>query len=116
MLSMQSEKQRVARVRCLAFVILSSVVVVAQQPCVILSTVEPAKGIATWSVEGRREKHMLTYLAGDYPSGIPFRTSIKDKDVDKIKAKGGRVIVLDPHYTHDDLENAKKQCQASAAH
>jgi hypothetical protein len=36
--------------------------------------------------------------------------------VNKIKAKGGRVIVLDPHYTHDDLENAKKQCQQSAAH
>jgi hypothetical protein len=116
MLSMQSEKQRVARVRCLAFVFLSSVVAVGQQPCVILSAVEPAQGIATWSVEGRRAKHMLTYLAGEYPSGIPFRTSIKDKDVDKIKAKGGRVIVLDPHYTHDDLEKAKKQCQQSEGH
>jgi hypothetical protein len=116
MLLVQSEKQEVAKMRCLVFVFLSSVVVVGQQPCVILSAVEPAKGIATWSVEGRREKHMLTYLAGEYPAGIPFRTSIKDKDVNKIKAKGGRVIVLDPHYTHDDLENAKKQCQQSAAH
>jgi hypothetical protein len=116
MLSVQSDKQMVARVCGLAFVFLSSVVSVGQQPCVILSTVEPAKGIATWSVEGRREKHMLTYLAGEYPAGIPFRTSIKDKDVDKIKAKGGRVIVLDPHYTHDDLENAKKQCQQTQGH
>lgn len=80
--------------------------------CVILASVEPAKGIATWSVEGRRQKHALTYLAGDYPPGIPFRSSIKDKDVDKIKAKGGRVLILDPHYTRDDLEKAKQTCAA----
>jgi len=81
-----------------------------QSACVILSSVEPAKGIATWSVEGRSQKHMLTYLAGDYPAGYPFRSSIKDKDVDKIKAKGGRVLILDPHYTHDDLDKAKQSC------
>ena len=83
----------------------------APKTCVILSSVEPAKGIATWSQEGRSQKHSLTYLAGDYPTGIPFRSSIKDKDVDKIKAKGGRVIILDPHYTHDDLEKAKQSCE-----
>jgi hypothetical protein len=82
-----------------------------QVPCVILSSVEPAKGIATWSQEGRRQKHTLTYLAGDYPPGIPFRSSIKDTDVDKIKAKGGRVLVLDPHYTHEDLDKAKQSCE-----
>lgn len=80
-------------------------------PCIILSSTEPAKGIATWSVEGRAQKHVLTYLAGDYPPGVPFRTSIKDKDVDKIKAKGGRVLILDPHYTRDDLEKAKQTCE-----
>src|SRR5712692_5051477 len=79
--------------------------------CVIFSSVEPAKGIATWSVEGRRQKHALTYLAGDYPPGVPFRSSIKDKDVDKIKAKGGRVLILDPHYTREDLEKAKQVCE-----
>ncbi len=84
---------------------------VAKTPCVILSSVEPAKGIATWSREGRSQRHALTYLAGDYPPGIPFRSSIKDKDVDKIKAKGGRVLILDPHYTRGDLEKAKETCE-----
>jgi len=88
----------------------------AKQPatrvsCVILSSVEPAKGIATWSAEGRSQKHALTYLTGDYPPGFPFRSSIKDKDVDKIKAKGGRVLILDPHYTREDLEKAKQTCE-----
>jgi hypothetical protein len=83
-----------------------------KESCVILSSVEPAKGIATWSVEGRRQKHVLTYLAGAYPPGISFRSSIKDKDVDKIKSKGGRVLILDPHYTREDLEKAKQACEA----
>jgi len=30
--------------------------------------------------------------------------------VDKIKAKGGRVIVLDPHCTREDLDKAKQDC------
>jgi hypothetical protein len=85
----------------------------AKAPCVILSSIEPAKGIATWSVEGRHQKHALTYLAGDYPPGVPFRSSISDKDVDKIKAKGGRVIILDPHYTREDLDKAKQSCENS---
>lgn len=53
----------------------------------------------------------MIYLAGNYAVGFPYRTQIKDKDVDKIRAKGGRVSVLDTHYTRDDLEKAKKQCQ-----
>lgn len=57
---------------------------------------------------------MLTYLAGEYPPGVPFRSSLKDKDVDKIKAKGGRVLILDPHYTHEDLDNAKQKCESTS--
>jgi len=53
---------------------------------------------------------MLTYLAGEYPAGVPFRSEIKDKEVDKIKAKGGRVLILDPHYTREDLDKAKTAC------
>lgn len=81
-----------------------------EKSCVILSANDPATGIATWSIEGRARKHMLTFVAGEYPPGYPFRSSIKDKEVDKIKAKGGRVVVLSSRYTPDDLEKAKKSC------
>src|SRR5262249_25811367 len=80
------------------------------QPCVILAANDPAQGIATWSREGKAQKHMLTYLSGEYPSDMPFRSEIKDKDVDKIKAKGGKVLILDPHYTREDLDKAKQSC------
>jgi len=89
----------------------SSVAFAADQPCVILAPAPPPEGIATWSQAGRQQRHAMLYLAGEYPPGIPFRSQIKDKDVDKIRAKGGRVLILDPHYTHEDLDRAKKQCQ-----
>lgn len=90
---------------CLLFCLAASA-----QPCVIFAAHDPATGIASWSMEGRGQKHMLTYLAGDFPQGISFHSEIKDKEVDKIKSKGGRVIILDPHYTHDDLDKAKHDC------
>ena len=51
-----------------------------------------------------------SHLESSWATGFQFRTQIKDKDVDKVRAKGGRVLVLDTHYTRDDLEKAKKQC------
>ena len=96
--------------KILTILFLSVVAVAADSPCVILAPVEPPQGIATWSQAGRQQRHAMIYLAGEYPAGFPFRTQIKDKDVDKIRAKGGRVTVLDTHYSHDDLEKAKKEC------
>lgn len=87
--------------------------VLAEQPCVILAPVPPPKGIATWSAAGRASRHQLTYLAGKFPPGYPFRTSVKDKEVDKIEAKGGRVIILDSQYTREDLDHAKTGCITS---
>jgi hypothetical protein len=52
----------------------------------------------------------MIYLAGEYPSSFPFRSQIKDKDVDKIKALGMQVILLDSQYTRTDLDAAKAQC------
>jgi hypothetical protein len=85
----------------------------ADSTCVILAPVEPPQGMATWSQAGRQQRHAMLYLAGEYPPGIPFRSQIKDKDVDKIRAKGGRVLILNTKYTHDDLENAKAECKSA---
>ena len=82
----------------------------ADHPCLILAAAPPPTGIATWSQAGRQARHALIYLAGDYPSGFAFRSQIKDKDVDKIKAKGAQVIILDSQYTRADLDAAKSQC------
>ena|SRR5215469_17174738 len=78
--------------------------------CLIFATAPSPTGIATWSRAGFNQRHELVWLAGDYPEGFSFRSRIKDKDVDKLKAKGARVRVLDSQYTRDDLDKAKKEC------
>jgi hypothetical protein len=65
-------------------------------------------GIATWS----RNYRPLEYVWGEFPEGMKFKSGLKDGDVRKIREKGGRVIVLPQPYTHDDLEAAKKSCEA----
>lgn len=78
--------------------------------CLIFAVAPPPTGIATWSQAGRQQRHALLYLAGEYPAGMAFRTQIKDKDIEKIKAKGAQVIILQPQYTRADLDLAKTQC------
>jgi hypothetical protein len=97
----------------IAFLLLvSSSCFAIDQTCVVLAPAPPPKGVATWSQTGRAQRHELIFLAGEYPAGIPFRSTIKDKDVDKIRAKGGRVLILDSEYTRDDLDKAKKECES----
>ena len=81
------------------------------ETCVVLAPAPLPTGIATWSRAGQAQRHAMLYLAGEYPKGMPFRTQIKDKDVEKIRAKGGRVVVLDRNYTREDLEKAKGDCK-----
>jgi hypothetical protein len=82
----------------------------AQSACVVLAANEPAKGSAMWTQHGAKQAHMLTYLAGEFPKDYSFKSYLPDKDVDKIKQKGGHVLILDPHYTREDLDKAKKEC------
>jgi hypothetical protein len=82
----------------------------ADHTCLILAPAPPPTGIATWSKAGAQSRHAMIYLAGEYPSGFAFRSQIKDKDVDKIKAAGTQVIILDSQYTRADLDAAKGQC------
>ncbi len=100
--------------RALVYLLLGTAAFAADHPCVILAVSPPPEGIATMTQAGRQARHALLYLAGDYPPGFSFRSRIKDSDVDKVKAKGGQVIVLDAKYTRADLDAAKAQCQSAA--
>jgi hypothetical protein len=89
--------------RLLLLVVLSGAAFAADHPCVILAP--PRRAMLPFGGH-----HSLVYVAGDFPSGIPFRTQMKDSIVDQVKAKGGQVIVLAPEYTREDFEAAKAQC------
>jgi len=89
--------------RYLICLVLTASAFAGDRPCLILAAAPPPIGIATWSQAGRQARHALVYLAADYPAGVAFCSQVKDKDVDKIKAKGAQVIILDAQYTRADL-------------
>ncbi len=51
------------------------------------------------------------YVAGDFPTGLKFKSNIGDGYVRKIKEKGGKIIVLPAKYSIADLEQAKASCK-----
>jgi hypothetical protein len=109
---MDRMKLKITGCFCVLGLLLSTFVFGEDHPCLILAATPPPTGIATWSRAGAQARHALIYLAGEFPSGFSFRSQIKDKDVDKIKAKGAQVIVLDSQYTREDLDKAKTQCSS----
>jgi hypothetical protein len=50
------------------------------------------------------------YVAGEFPKDMKWKSNVTDRDIRKIKAKGGRVIVVKPDYGVTDLEAAKREC------
>lgn len=82
-------------------------------PCVVVSSSVPKSGMKKYIP--LTSKHTYTYISGDYPPSFPFRNTLKDKDVKKIEGKGGRVVILEPYYTPEDLQKAKKSCNAPSS-
>jgi tetratricopeptide (TPR) repeat protein len=55
------------------------------------------------------------YQAGQLPSGIKFHGRLTDNDVRTIQQAGGRVEIIDVHYTAQELERARKRCGLSSS-
>jgi len=54
------------------------------------------------------------YVAGDFPKGMRWKGHITDRGIRKIKAKGGRVVVVGAGYKTEDLAQAQKACADTA--
>jgi hypothetical protein len=81
-----------------------------QQPCVILKRMGPADQVTSHlSSFGLRGKQFM-YVEGELPKGVKFHGRLTDNDVRKITNAGGRVAVVESHYTDQDLEQARKSC------
>lgn len=50
------------------------------------------------------------YVEGNLPEGFSRRGKMTDHDVRKLQARGAQVLVLDSHYTADDLKEARANC------
>jgi hypothetical protein len=86
----------------------------AADPCLIVQHSEKVKGTASWTAAAQMRYRPFEYVASDFPKGMKFQNGLGDSDINKIRQKGGRVIILVPNYTPSDLDEAKKSCAMPA--
>jgi hypothetical protein len=65
-----------------------------------------SSALFSWNLHYQRYQ----YVDGDFPKGIKFRVSLSDHDLEKIRKKGGGVVILSPHYSPEDFDKAEKSC------
>lgn len=51
------------------------------------------------------------YVEGKLPEGFPFHGRMTDHDVRNLQARGAEVIVVEAHYTAEDLKQARADCR-----
>ena len=51
------------------------------------------------------------YVEGKLPEGFSNHGKMTDHDVRKLQSRGAQVLVLDSHYTSEDLQEARADCQ-----
>jgi PEGA domain len=83
----------------------------AQASCVILKRMGPADEVTSHLYSFGIRGKQFQYVEGKLPEGFPFHGRLTDHDVRNLQARGAEVIVVESHYTAEDLKQARQQCQ-----
>lgn len=52
------------------------------------------------------------YVEGHYPNGYKFRTNLRGRHARKLEQLGGKMVILESKYTAEELQQARKSCEA----
>jgi len=91
--------------RYLAAILLLSTIALAENPSHCLIVSQP--NAFGWTYNSTRRMH---YVAGDFPTGMKWKSNLSDSDIRKIREAGTEVVIVPPKYTAADVEEAKKTC------
>ena len=80
-------------------------------PCVILKRMGPADQITSHMYSFGVRGKQFQYVEGEMPAGVKFHGRLTDHDVRGIQDHGGRVVIMEPKYSADDLREAKESCK-----
>jgi len=83
----------------------------AKASCVILKRMGPADQVTSHMYSFGIRGKQFQYVEGKLPEGFPFHGRMTDHDVRNLQARGAEVIVIDSHYTSDDLKQARAECR-----
>lgn len=82
-------------------------------PCVILKRMGPADEVTSrlysFGIRGKQ----FQYVEGVFPKGMKFHGRLTDHDVREIFDKGGRIAIVEPRYSVDDLKVARETCKSA---
>ena len=86
----------------------------SQASCVILKRmgrIDRTKSrVYSFGISGKQ----FRYVEGKLPEGLSFHGKMTDHDVRDLQARGAQVLVLESHYTAEDLREARANCQGQA--
>ena len=88
-----------------------STVQTAQATCVILKRMGPADQITSHFFSFGIRGKQFQYVEGKLPDGFPFHGRLTDHDVRDLQSRGAEAIVVESHYTADDLKQARAECR-----
>ena len=83
----------------------------AQVSCVILKRIgrvgRVTSQLYSFGIHGKQ----FRYIEGKLPEGFSFHGKMTDHDVGNLQTHGAEVIVLESHYTSEDLKEARADCR-----
>jgi hypothetical protein len=82
-----------------------------QATCVILKRMGPADEVTSHLYSFGIRGKQFQFVEGKLPDGFPFHGRLTDHDVRNLQSRGSEVLVLEPHYTTDDLKQARADCR-----
>ena len=86
----------------------------SQVSCVILKRIgrvgRVTSELYSFGIRGKQ----FRYIEGELPEGFSFHGKMTDHDVGNLRTHGAEVIVLEPHYTSEDLKEARADCRGEA--
>jgi hypothetical protein len=86
----------------------------AQAPCAILKRMGPADEVTSHLYSFGIRGKQFQYVEGDLPQGVNFHGRLTDHDVRKIENAGGKVVIVESHYTDAELQHARGSCGENA--
>lgn len=79
--------------------------------CVIVKRMGPADQVTSHLYSFGIRGKQFQFVEGKLPEGFPFHGRLTDHDVRNLQGRGAEVIVIEPHYTAEDLKQAREQCK-----
>jgi hypothetical protein len=80
--------------------------------CLVLERVgtldQVTSRVLSLGIHGRQ----FQYIEGKLPDGIPFHDRFTNRDVSELQAHGSEVVILDPDFMPDELQQARDYCRA----